>query len=186
MAVNRGSANGRLRGLEPRDAGSNPAPRTFPKPAGSSNGRTGPSERPDVGSIPAPATCSWKSSGRMRSLSRKQVRLDRCGFESHGFRSQERQTTDSRPRGAARSARYPVTVEIVGSNPIGDADPLARYANWQSGEAQNFVIDCGFDSHPCYSIGCVGWALASPSGRNPPACWLCRFNSCPAHSNPKS
>src|SRR5262245_43663682 len=25
---------------------------------------------------------------------------------------------------------------------------LARYANWQSGEAQNFVIVCGFDSHP--------------------------------------
>ena len=27
---------------------------------------------------------------------------------------------------------------------------------------------------------CVGWALASPSGRNPPAL-LCRFNSCPTH-----
>lgn len=26
---------------------------------------------------------------------------------------------------------------------------LARYANWQSGEAQTFA-DCGFDSHPCY------------------------------------
>ena len=26
---------------------------------------------------------------------------------------------------------------------------IARYANWQSGEAQTFVV-CGFDSHPCY------------------------------------
>gem|GEM_PF-3631750 len=53
-----------------------------------------------------------------------------------------------RPRRAARSARHPVTVENVGSNPIGDA-LAARHANWQSGEAQTFA-DCGFDSHPCY------------------------------------
>src|SRR5688500_2609309 len=33
-----------------------------------------------------------------------------------------------RPRGAARSARYPVTVEIVGSNPIGDAFAMIRTA----------------------------------------------------------
>ena len=58
------------------------------------------------------------------------------------------QSRTTRPRGAARSARHPVTVEIVGSNPIGDA-LIARYANWQSGEAQTFA-DCGFDSHPCY------------------------------------
>ena len=32
-------------------------------------------------------------------------------------------------------------------------------------------------------ITCVGWALASSSGRNPPAFGLCRFNSCPTHSN---
>ena len=44
-----------------------------------------------------------------------------------------------RPRGAARSARLPVTQEIVGSNPIGDA-AMARYANWQSDEAQTFMI----------------------------------------------
>jgi hypothetical protein len=43
-----------------------------------------------------------------------------------------------RPRGAAWSARLPVTQEIVGSNPIGDAF-AARYANWKSGEAQTFV-----------------------------------------------
>jgi hypothetical protein len=45
---------------------------------------------------------------------------------------------DTRPRGAARSARHPVTVEIVGSNPIGDAS-IARYANRKSGEAQTFA-----------------------------------------------
>ena len=33
--------------------------------------------------------------------------------------------TQIRPRGAARSARHPVTVEIVGSNPIGDAEELS-------------------------------------------------------------
>jgi hypothetical protein len=37
-----------------------------------------------------------------------------------------------------RSARLPVTQEIVGSNPIGDAY-IARYANWQSDQAQILV-----------------------------------------------
>ena len=64
--------------------------------------------------------------------------------------------TCKRPRRVARSARHPVTVEIVGSNPIGDAFG-ARYANWQSGErpplgrwCPTFAF-CGFNSHPCYS-----------------------------------
>jgi hypothetical protein len=70
----RGSANGRLPGFEPGDAGSSPAPRTLDIDAGSSNGRTGRSERSGVGSIPTPGTLR-KSSGRMRSLSRKQVRV---------------------------------------------------------------------------------------------------------------
>ena len=48
------------------------------------------------------------------------------------------------PRGAARSARLVVNQEIVGSNPTEDAECdrhsiAARYANWQSGEAQTFV-----------------------------------------------
>ena len=59
-------------------------------------------------------------------------------------------TNEIGPRGAVWSARHPVTVEIMGSNPIGDA-LLARYANRQSGQAQTLVTDCGFDSHPCYS-----------------------------------
>ena len=43
------------------------------------------------------------------------------------------------PRGAAWSARLPVTQEIVGSNPIEVAWKMAWYANRQSGEAQTFV-----------------------------------------------
>ncbi len=39
-----------------------------------------------------------------------------------------------------RSARLPVTQEIVGSNPIGDAfNNMAWYANWQSGGFQTSV-----------------------------------------------
>src|SRR6185312_8519461 len=49
---------------------------------------------------------------------------------------------------------------------------------------QTFVIVCRFDSDSRHSNKtCVGRALASPSGRNPPAFGLCRFDSCPAHSN---
>jgi hypothetical protein len=33
---------------------------------------------------------------------------------------------------------------------------------------------------------CVGWALASLSGCNPPAFTLCRFNSCPTHWTARS
>ena len=32
----------------------------------------------------------------------------------------------------------------------GTLDKMARYANRYSGEAQTFVIVCGFDSLPCY------------------------------------
>ena len=38
-----------------------------------------------------------------------------CGFESHSS------YLSTRPRGAVRSARHPVKVEIRGSNPLGDA-----------------------------------------------------------------
>lgn len=62
-------------------------------------------------------------------------------------------TLQTCPRGAARSARLPVTQEVVGSNPIGDALTTARYANRKSGEAQTFVIVCGFDSLSRYSKG---------------------------------
>ena len=84
-----------------------------------------------------------------------------------------------RPRGAARSARLPVTQEDQSGHPCpigarvqipsGTLDKTARYANRQSGEAQTFVNVCGFDSHPCYwrTTTCVGWALAGPAGCKP-------------------
>jgi hypothetical protein len=42
---------------------------------------------------------------------------------------------DARPRGAARSARHPVTVEIVGSNPIGDARTVSESGSLRVGES---------------------------------------------------
>ena len=89
-----------------------------------------------------------------------------------------------RPRGAVRSARLPVTQEIVGSNPIGDA-AMARYANWQSGEAQTFMIVQVRLLPASLNQICVGWALASLSGRNPPAFGLWRFDSVPTHFSPR-
>jgi hypothetical protein len=44
--------------------------------------------------------------------------------------------TEHCPRGAAWSARLPVTQEIVGSNPIGDAS-TARYANLEKRRSSN-------------------------------------------------
>ena len=43
-----------------------------------------------------------------------------------------------RPRGAVRSARHAVNVEIAGSNPVEGAE-MARYANRHSGQAQTLV-----------------------------------------------
>jgi hypothetical protein len=144
--------------------------------------------QPLAGSSPAASACEvitvpWPS-GEGGSLTRRRsvVRVHPGPLESE-IRSQRSEvsrseaatdngprTTDNvRPRGAARSARQPVTLEIVGSNPTGDARP-ARYANRQSGEAQNFVPA---GSTPARAIGktstCVGRALASPGGCNPPA-----------------
>jgi hypothetical protein len=84
------------------------------------------------------------------------------------------------PRGAARSARHPVTVEIVGSNPTEDACVGTRYANWQSDEAQTFAM-MRVQLPPVSLISRVGWALACPSGCNPPAFGQCRFDSCSTH-----
>ena len=52
----------------------------------------------------------------------------------------------SRPRGAARSARHPVKVEIRGSNPLGDAfsqHTTTRYAIWKSGVDQPASMPVG-------------------------------------------
>ena len=66
-----------------------------------------------------------------------------------------------------RSPRLPVTEKIAGSNPVRRAS-TARYANWKSGEAQTFVT-LRVRLPPLPLETCVGWALACPSGCNPPA-----------------
>ena len=53
--------------------------------------------------------------------------------------------------------------------PSGTLDNMARYANRQSGEAQTFVIVCGFDSHPCYLIQHASLGHWQARGCNPPA-----------------
>ena len=79
-----------------------------------------------------------------------------------------------------RSARLPVTQETVGSNPIGDAcdSPVRKLAKRPS---SNLGDSAGSTPARATDNLCVGWALASLSGRNPPVFRLCRFNSCPAH-----
>ena len=76
----------------------------------------------------------------------------------------------------------------MGSNPIGGADGIeirARYANRPSGQAQTLVI-VGSNPTRAIMIGCiarcVGWALASPGGRNHPPSRAWRFDSVPTHS----
>src|SRR5262249_9871373 len=44
-----------------------------------------------------------------------------------------------------------------------------RYANRQSGQAQTLVNRLWVQLPPVLLCRCVGWALASPSGCNPPA-----------------
>ena len=69
------------------------------------------------------------------------------------------------PRGAAWSARLPVTQEIVGSNPIEVAWKMARYANRQSGEAQTFVT--AGSTPACATFGlCSSRRPVKPSSQN--------------------
>ena len=58
--------------------------------------------------------------------------------------------TTTRPRGAAECSPACHAGDRGFKSHRGRFNNLARYANWQSGEAQTFVIVCGFDSHPCY------------------------------------
>jgi hypothetical protein len=78
-----------------------------------------------------------------------------------------------------RSARHPVTVEIVGSNPIEDAE-TARYA---IGKAAKLKPSWSVGSTPTRVIetSCVGWALACLGDCNPPAFGHWRFDSVPTH-----
>ncbi len=57
--------------------------------------------------------------------------------------------------------------------------PLGAVRQLAERRSSNLRV-CRFDSDPRYSKR-VGWALACPSGCNPPAFGHCRFNSCPAH-----
>jgi hypothetical protein len=69
------------------------------------------------------------------------------------------------PRGAAWSARLPVTQEIVGSNPIGDARQHGTQT-WQSGEAQTFVT-LWVQLPPVLLIGsCSSWLPVKQSSQN--------------------
>ena len=117
----------------------------------------------------------------MRALSLKQARCKPLWVRVHpgsvSFRVVSRSLSVVRsiveeatsPRGVARSTRHPVTVEIGGSNPLGDAF-RSRRASDRTGRSV-----CSVESLR------VGWALASPGGRNPPALRLWRFNSVPTH-----
>ena len=87
----------------------------------------------------------------------------------------------NRPRGAAWSARLPVTQEIAGSNPVEGARDDRGAVRKSAKRPSSNLGDCGFDSRLRHWRTCVGWALASLSGCNPPAFGLCRFNSFPAH-----
>jgi hypothetical protein len=64
-----------------------------------------------------------------------------------------------------RSARLPVTQEIVGSNPIGDAVVVksARYANRQSDQVQTLVFVGSIPSCAMEVLIRVGWGSVSPT-----------------------
>lgn len=97
------------------------------------------------------------------------------------------------PRGVAWSARHPVTVEIVGSNPIEDAerDAVRNLAKRQSSNLCDSVGSTptrvtvrraglvGARPDRPHSHLRVGRALACPGGCNPPARGHWRFNSVP-------
>jgi hypothetical protein len=87
----------------------------------------------------------------------------------------------------ATLSRWRSRVQIPPGTP--SKNTAARYANRQSGHdhaargARN-LGDLSVRLRPApleQRTACVGWALASSSGCNPPAFGLCRFNSCPAH-----
>lgn len=74
-----------------------------------------------------------------------------------------------RPRGAARSARLPVTQEIVGSNPIGDAGQDSTVRKPAKRRSSN-LRECLWVRLPSVLLAnrtCVGWALAGPAGCKP-------------------
>ncbi len=71
------------------------------------------------------------------------------------------------PRRAARSARHPVTVEIVGSNPIGDAQQHGTVRKPAKRRSSNLRDRLWVRLPPVLLTTCVGWALAGPAGCKP-------------------
>jgi hypothetical protein len=102
-----------------------------------------------------------------------------------GVRIPPRANRNARLRGVARSTRLVVSEEIGGSNPPGGAGCRARRTVRQSAERPSSNLGDLWVRLPPVRLARidrrVGWALASPSGCNPPARGLCRFDSCPTH-----
>ncbi len=67
----------------------------------------------------------------------------------------------------------------MGSNPIGDACGTVRKP--EKRRSSNLRESSVGSTPTRVTFSRVGWALARPSGRNPPAFGPCRFNSCPTH-----
>ena len=164
-----------------------------------SNGTTPGPHPGNDGSPPSGITCPGTPTAERRGLNPRVCRFDSCSghIGKHWLGRQQADHLDSDsgmlwvqipPEPLTRqfvlaeqwSARLPVKQEIVSSNPIGDAE-IARYANWKSGQTQNLVNLRVRLPPELLAITCVGWALASSSGCNPPVLGLCRFNSCPTH-----
>jgi hypothetical protein len=94
----------------------------------------------------------------------------------------------SRPRGAAWSARLPVTQDdhathgARGPNPVEGAFDRHGAVRKSAKRPSSNLGDCGFDSRLRHLRTCVGWASVSPTACKAAAFGMCRFNSCPAHS----
>jgi hypothetical protein len=88
----------------------------------------------------------------------------------------------SRPRGAAWSARLPVTQEIAGSNPVEGAFDDGGAVRKSAKRPSSNLGDLRVRLPPApLKRTCVGWASASPTACKAAAFGMCRFNSCPAH-----
>ena len=70
-------------------------------------------------------------------------------------------TNDQWPRGAAWSARLPVTLEITGSNPVEVAFGRHGAVRKPAKRPSSNLGDCGFNSRLRHSKICVGWASVS-------------------------
>ena len=142
----------------------------LPLSGSSSNRKTPAPHAGNPGATPGESTDDSPVAQRQRQLHHE---------ETIGGSSPSRTTVAQRsPRGAARSARRPVTAEIVGSNPIGDADGTVRKPvkrpNSNLGERLWVRIP------PVLLNDASAGHWRAPVAVNHPL-RLCRFDSCPAH-----